>query len=1495
MAELFLRTTARSFERQLRSACEAIIADARGGRATSAAAAWLLENYWFLRMQVREVRESMPRSYFRRLPRDVKGGAPRIERAASAFIAENHEKLDDQTLREFFEAWQQHTVLNLAELWAIRPMLKSVLLQQLAAVVAEGRLESDGAETIVRSVIGGLRDLDDVTWPELVEHLSYLDRTLRNDPAGAYARMDFETRDRYRRAIEEFARHSRSTEVEIAEVAIELARQANRHVGFYIFGAELSELRKSMRIGRGVSTAIRDAVLAVPSLVYLGGAALATFAILWAVDLVAGPLPWWFLLLLAIPASQSALGIVNLLVSHFLKPRVQVRMDFRGGVPDDCRTLVVVPTLLLSRSSIERLIGNLEIYYLANRDRNVYFGLVTDLPDSELPGTTAEEREIIDDCVAGVRELNRRHGNDGHHPFFLFHRDREWNEAERRWMGAERKRGKLDTLNHFLLGDGGHFPLTVGELDQLASTRYVLTLDSDTQLPRDTASKLIGSMAHPLNCPIFDERKGIVKSGYALMQPRIGISMESAGKSRLAAIYSGETGFDPYTTAVSDVYQDLFGRATFTGKGIYDVAAFNRATNGRFPDNTLLSHDLIEGEHVRAGLTTDLELIDDYPSRYQAFSKRKHRWVRGDWQIAMWLLPRVPDSQWRWMANTLPAVSRWKIFDNLRRSLLEVCYLMALLAAWFVLGAESQIATLAIVGILLLPAYAEVVISFLRLPPLRFFRPWIWTRFSDFMRAHLDTALVLVFLPAQALLMVDAIARTIYRRTISHQNLLQWESMAQAELAKGVSFDRSSLLDPRQWQAVVKGWSLPERCLAIAVGSAFLIWCSVVFWGNGAHASAFALLLAWIASPLAMAWLNGGALRNAPVGDRNFLRELALATWRYFDDGERAEENWLVPDNVQLDPPARAQRTSPTNLGLQLNAFVAAHELGYITPQELADRVGRVRGVLAALERDHGHFFNWYNTSDLQVLGERFVSTVDSGNLAASLVVLRQACIGIGGEPLIGVRAIDSLRDHLRRIRAVLPVSARTTSIVRLLDGLRRQLEAEPDDLFFFEGVLTEVRVLAADLQREAESAAARIELRAPETAGEIRYAIEAFRKRADRMLNDLGETAPWLEQPFETELRMSLSNPALANLMHRVRAVPKFAELPAAYEAIEAEIDRLTGAEQGVHAATLQTLALLRGVLPTARDRARGLLSELQSIADWAERTGVEMDFRFLFDGRRNLFRIGWNADTKELAPSSYDLLASEARIGIFLAIARGQAPGQAWFHLGRKLTYYRGHRTLISWSGTMFEYLMPLLFMQTWAGTLLGESMQSVVRIQRMYARERRIPWGISESAHSGRDGVLNYQYRAFGVPSCGLDRISPEDLVVAPYASVLALQIDARAAVENLRYMEERGWLAGFGFYEAIDFRRRSRGHRQPEVIRAFMAHHQGMSLLALTNVLCENAIQKLFHSHPAVLATELLLQERMPVMAEATAPEEQLPTLEALSAEVAPSGDGEIVPA
>jgi hypothetical protein len=497
---------------------------------------------------------------------------------------------------------------------------------------------------------------------------------------------------------------------------------------------------------------------------------------------------------------------------------------------------------------------------------------------------------------------------------------------------------------------------------------------------------------------------------------------------------------------------------------------------------------------------------------------------------------------------------------------------------------------------------------------------------------------------------------------------------------------------------------------------------------------------------------------------------------------------------------------------------------------------------------------------------------VDSGNLAASLIVTRQGCLAILNQPLIARNTIDTLRDHLLRLHESIPFASRTPNIVRLIDGLRRQLESEPDDLFFWEGVLMEAAALARQLNEHVSLAALSLEPRAPGPAREIRHWMTALLLRVDRAMQDLADLAPWLGPPFETELRMALRNPRMTALMQMLRKVPKLSQLASLYGEIESTIDELNASSGGIHHSTLQVLNDIRASLALARKRHIQLESTLRAQAEFAGRLGRAMDFRFLFDDRRKLFRIGWDVEAGTLASSTYDLLASEARTGVFLAIARGDAPREAWFHLGRKLTYYRGHRTLISWSGTMFEYLMPALFMQTWADTLLGESLRSVVRIQRLYARERRIPWGISESAHAGRDGALNYQYRAFGVPSCGLDRIPPDDLVVAPYATVLSLMVEPHTAIENLRHMATRGWLAKYGFYEAIDFRRRARGQRKVEVIRAFMAHHQGMSFLALANVLLGNPIQKLFHSDPAVLATELLLQERMPAMVDAKAPEE-----------------------
>ena len=909
--------------------------------------------------------------------------------------------------------------------------------------------------------------------------------------------------------------------------------------------------------------------------------------------------------------------------------------------------------------------------------------------------------------------------------------------------------------------------------------RYVVTLDSDTQLPLETARELVATMAHPLNRAVIDPATGTVRSGYAILQPRISISMESAAKSRLAMIYSGQTGFDPYTTAVSDVYQDLYGRASFTGKGIYDVRAFESAAGERFPENTLLSHDLIEGEHARVGLVTDLELIDDYPSKYETWSKRKHRWVRGDWQIAGWLFGRGA-------GNPLGLVSRWKILDNLRRSLLEIALLATLLtghAVGFVLG------------LLVLPAYVDLLFALLRLPPTRFWGQYLREAAWQFSRAHLDALLQLALLPHQALLMADAVGRTLVRRYITHRRLLEWQTMAQSEAMAGRGFD------------LTQGYLY--LCPLLAIPIALLCQAPIL------------LVELWIASPLIAMWLNVMPRRNgarADASDPEFLRTIALRTWRYFTDFATPQNNWLAPDNVQEDPPAHAHRTSPTNLGLQLAAQMAAHDFGYVTHQELAMQVHQALDAIGRLPRLRGHFYNWYDTLTLQPIAPLYLSTVDSGNMAASLVALKQGCLGMSRRPLIDRSTLYSLRDHCLLLRDSLPQEGRIGMIMNPLDSLLQQCGSAPTDLFYWESVLTDVRDTVGRLREPV----ARLCRHSEETG----YWFDALATRVDIVLNDLYALAPWLAPPFETELRMGSGG--LQAVLELLCSVPKLGALRTHYGELETAIRRRLDDSPPLPGPTRAALEQLLSELPATAANAGRLLDDFERQADIAARWIDEMEFRFLFDKRRKLLHIGYDAGAEAVDPAYYDLLASEARSAVFLAIARRDIPREAWFHLNRRLTSYRGRRALVSWSGTMFEYLMPSLFMRTNSQTLLGQSAAAVLEIQQQFARERGLLWGISESACRQRDHALNYQYRAFGIPALAANTKCADGLVIAPYASMLGAMVDRPAAAENLRRMAAAGWLGRYGFYEAVDY---SDADQPPEVIRARMVHHQGMGLIAL----------------------------------------------------------------
>ncbi len=1427
-------------ERALREACERFLSEA-AERAPSPKASWLLDNYQFLQSQIREIREGMPRSFCRQLP--AIDGEPRVYWLAVELAGLSGGL---EAIREFVNARQETMPLTLAEVWAVGPMLKIALIEKLVAGI-----EAPGAdETAVREAITALRALELVSWRDFVESVSLVEKILREDPSGVYPRMDFETRDAYRHAVEDIARRADLDETGVAELAIELAGNSTgraRHVGYYLVGPGRNTLRKRAGYRPPLAGRLRDAFYARPNALYLGGISLTTFAIIAAVYALLPEAPLWLAVLLLIPASQAAVAFMNLLVSHLLPPRRLPRLDFSEGIPDDCRTFVVVPTLLLSRQGVERLLERLEIHYLANRDPNLSFALLTDFADSRY--AYGENDHLLDVCAKGIQLLNERYRSAAGSPFYLFHRRREWNESESVWMGHERKRGKLEDFNRLLLGGDDAFSLKIGDLSDLNSYRFVITLDSDTQLPRDTARMLVATIAHPLNRPVIDPATRTVREGYAILQPRISVSVDSACRSRLARFFSGQTGFDPYTTAVSDVYQDLYGQAIFTGKGIYDLRAFDAVTGGRFPENTLLSHDLLEGEYARTGLVTDLEFIDDFPAKYQAWSKRKHRWTRGDWQIARWLLPSVPAPRGGRTSNPLPVLSRWKIADNLRRSLFEISLLALILAGWFFLPPPAYRWTLLACAFLLLPAYFEATWALVRLPPARFWRPYFREIGFQLLRGHADALMRLTFLVHQAVLMADAVVRTLIRVHVTRRRLLEWETMAQSE------------------EGGRKAGLLERYLLAGPLAAVFVCLCLPA--GLATDILAVAVLELWLLSPLVAAWLNRAPRAGKKAPDADYLRDIALRTWRYFGDLSAAEHNWLVPDNVQEDPPRTACRTSPTNIGLQAASNLAALDFGFLTLSEFGDRLENLFNTMMRLRRHRGHFYNWYDTNTLRPLPPLYISAVDSGNLAAALIVVKQGCLEALRAPIIDASALAGMRAHCLRLRSVLPAAARTSSISRLLASLVRQLEYRPTDLFFWESVLAEVREMIHSLLPRLEWTCAKLE---PGQAGEVTYWYNALAARVEAAISQLCALAPWLDAPYEQELRFHAKNPALSGLLKLLECPVCFDELPGHYAAISREIAAVLESALPIPPELRDVLQKLDGALGEARSFATGLIERLERQAAAAESFVEHMDFSLLFDRKRKLMRVGYDLLSGTLDPAYYDLLATEARTAVFVAIAKGDVPREAWFRLGRKLAFYKGTRTLYSWTGTMFEYLMPALFMRTYGDTLLGESLTAAVRIQQAYGAERGVPWGISEAAYSARDSALSYQYRAFGVPYIGLKRAWPGDLVIAPYASMLALMVDHAAATRNLRAMQALGWTGRYGFFESADY---SDSPGTPRVIRAFMAHHQGMGLLALANTLLDAPMQRRFHADPLVQATEYLLQERLPALLDRGPVEQPLP--------------------
>jgi len=1469
--------------RALLRAYRGMVEAVEAGETIPPAAEWLIDNFHVVEKQIREIQTNLSPGYYRQLPKLADGpfvGYPRVFGMAWAFVAHTDSRFDIEKLLRYTHAYQEVQPLTIGELWAISITLRIVLIETLRRLaqqtmtdraaradanrLADRLLGLDGGETrpvalvlaeynravegdafavqllhrlrdqaprvapalawldlglaargtcsetvvrdvhrrlgasnvTVRNIITSLRLIADVDWNETVERISLVDDVLA--AASDFLDMDFSTRNLYRSAVETLARGAGCTELEVAAAAVRAAetsaaaasgetRARRADPGYHLLAGGRGAFEAAIgfhpswrgwpvRLNRFLGLGFYGACIALLALALLAGGVL---------TLPSAGLPLIPLVLLAglglIPALDAAVALVNRAVPFGFGATLLPGLDLRGGVPPSLRTLIAVPTLLTDPATIAEQIERLEIHHLASPDGDLYYALLSDWADAGSERVEGDEA-LLALAAAGIAGLNRRHQPGlGGPRFLLLHRRRRWSDSERRWIGWERKRGKLHELNRLLRGAANtSFVAIAGAPPAIPpEVRYVITLDADTRLPRDTARRLIGKMAHPLNHPRLDPALGRVVEGYAVLQPRVTPSLPVGREgSAFQRIFSSLNGINPYVSAVSDVYQDLFGEGSYVGKGIYDIDFFEAALAGRVPDATLLSHDLFEGVFARAGLASDIEVVEDFPARYDVSALRHHRWARGDWQLLPWIFgfgpnPLAHDR----LRRALPTLGRWKMLDNLRCTLSAPAAVLALVAGWM-LPLDAALAwTAFVLATIIVPTMLPVIAA---IPPCRpgiTLASHLRALLADLRLAVTLSGLTLIFLAHQSLLMGDAILRTLWRLFVLHRHLLEWIPAAQA--------GNGRRLGPLGFYARMGGAPL------IGLAALALVWAA----GGAALGVAVPVAALWLLSPLVAYQVSrapsAGGRVPVPEADRQTLRLVARRTWRFFETFVTAADQSLPPDNFQEDPvPTLAHRTSPTNLGLYLLSVASAHDFGWIGTVEAVERLEATLATMDGLTRYRGHFLNWYDTTDLRPLDPKYVSSVDSGNLAGHLLTLANACREWHHRTVPPAGRLAGVADALELAR---------DEAIRLRDGRRTQTVTWPQLDYALAGLSQAIGLAAAD---------------------------------GDAGPDRLGRLA------------------AQADLIADIA------------RALVMERDDEIGTDLLFWARACQ-----RAIQSHARDQDQTAVAawaaRLDRVAETARQMALAMDFGFLLDHDRKLLSIGFLVAEGRLDPNCYDLLASEARLASFVAIAKGDVPARHWFRLGRAATPVGYGAALISWSGSMFEYLMPSLVMRAPADSLLDQTSRLVVRCQIDYATRQRLPWGISESAYNLRDLEFTYQYSNFGVPGLGLKRGLGRDRVIAPYATALAAMVEPHEATLNLTRLAALGGRGRYGFYEALDYT----PSRLPEgetviIVRAFMAHHQGMTIIALADTLFDGAMRRRFHAEPIVQATELLLQERMP---------------------------------
>ncbi len=1499
----------------LLSAYRSIVKAIDDGRQITPAGEWLIDNFHLVETQIRKISTDLPPGYYRQLPKLLSGpfaGYPRVFGMAWAFVAHTDSSFDSEILVSYVNAYQQVQTLTIGELWAVSITLQIVLIENLtrlahqitssrvarheadrladrllgvgghapepASVVFAGRgaqplseafavelvhrlrdqdprftpalawldeqlakqgltadsavrevHRSQGAANVtVRNIVTSLRVIAEVDWQVLFERYCLVDDVLAS--GCAFHDMDFATRNLYRGAVEDLARRSGHDELDIARLAVAAAQAPDPSCeppeqlrrsdpGYHLLAGGRREFEGSIGL-HGLRRWSAQVTAKLNFDAYIAAIVIASAMVL-AAPLIAlarlGLGPAWVTILAvlgAMCAIDAGVALVNRGVTHFVRPVPLPGLELRGGVPESLRTLVAVPTLLTTPEDIAEQVERLEIHHLASPEGDLHFALITDWTDADVEHADGDA-ELVAVARDGIESLNRRYGPASAGPrFLLLHRRRIWNESERIWIGWERKRGKLHELNRLLRGATDTTFVDIGGAapSPPKNIRYVVTLDSDTRLPRDTVRRLIGKMAHPLNRPRCDAGLGAIVEGYAVLQPRVTPSLPNGGEGSLfQRVFSSSSGIDPYAAAVSDVYQDLFGEGSYAGKGIYDVDAFESVLSGRAPDSALLSHDLFEGTFARAGFASDVEVVDDFPSRYDVSARRHHRWARGDWQLLPWILGFAGKGVWpASVKNRLPRIGRWKMIDNLRRTLIAPACVLALAIGWTLPFEPAIVWTMFVLATIILPSLIPVISAI----PGRRSGVAISGRLrelgGDLRLAATLSALNITFLADQAWLMGDAIVRTLWRLFVSRRHLLEWTPAAQSAAAKRLD---------------LQGFALRMSGTFVLAAVALLL---ALLFGHGSWPIAMPVVALWLMSPGVARYVSfsTGIETIAKISEDQTLalRQIARRTWRFFETFVTADDNMLPPDNFQEDPTSEvAHRTSPTNIGLYLLSVVSARDFGWIGAAQAIERLEATLATMARMPRFRGHFYNWYDTRDLKVLEPKYVSSVDSGNLAGHLIAIANACKEWRQSPMAAATRRAGIADTLAltaEYAAHLRLGRRTQTVTpRQLEDL---LAAMTETL---EGASPSEETLAAQL---------------PELAREAAIMVDIAKAIA-----------------------LERSDGSGSNLLYWSRA---------SLAAIEAQ----------------------RADYEFSAETAASRQARLLVLEDAFRTMAMAMEFGFLFDPMRQLLSIGFLISESALDPNCYDLLASEARLASFFAIAKGDIPARHWFRLGRAATPVTRGAALISWSGSMFEYLMPPLVMRAPARSLLEQTDRLVVRRQIEYAEELGLPWGISESAYNARDLELTYQYSNFGVPGLGLKRGLGENRVIAPYATGLATMVDPSTAAANFKRLATLGAVGRYGFYEAVDFTptRVPEGERFA-LVRAFMAHHQGMTIAGIANAVFDGAMRERFHAEPMIQATELLLQERVPREVASTRPWAAEVKSGARASDADPSGGRRIV--